>query len=331
MNKLHKLYSLFLIILCVGCSDIVELEPPSVDMDKMDADSEIIAVMGDVQCYTYESHYLPYFQHTMNWLSLADDMGLNINSLIFTGDLTENNSAKNWEAFHSCVKDIATRIPVVCCSGNHDYYWESGASYINNRFDTPFTQYVTFDNAKAVIVERFEKDCMENIVEENYILGERYDILSLEFGPRSEVVQWAERHVQSHPDRKYILLTHEFLWGDGRVVGDDECWAVKQLRNTTVSTPMGLWNELIKDNNNIALVLCGHNGFSAINYMTNAVGRDVPLILFNLQYQVNGGDGMVELWTAKEGSDSISVGVYNTITNEWCAVPETKFKFKYRY
>lgn len=331
MNKLHKLYSLFLIILCVGCSDVVELEQPIVKMDSMGLETEFIAVMGDVQEYTYANELRPYFQHTMDWLSIAKTKGLNLNCVLFTGDLTENNSAHDYIAFHSCVEGVAAQIPVVCCIGNHDYYWEKGTNYINNRFDTPFSQYVTFDNAKAEIVARFEKDRMENIVVENYILGERYDILSLEFGSRAEVVQWARTHVQTHPNRKYILLTHEFLWGDGRVMEDNECWAVKQLCNTTVSAPMGLWDELIKDNNNIALVLCGHNGFSAINYMTNAAGRDVPLILFNLQYQVNGGDGMVELWEASEGNDSIRVGVYHTIRNEWCDAPETKFKFKYRY
>lgn len=329
MNIVYRLYGLILIVMCVGCSKEVDLEQPTFDMANYDIAAEYIMVIGDIQTYTNEVSNRPYFRNTMDWISLAKSSGIIIDCVLQVDDITNNNSDKEYSVFHDYTSKLATEIPFVACIGNHDYYWNKSEK-IENRDNTPFSKYVTFDNAKAVILERFEPDRMENIVVENYIFGKPYDILVLEFGARTEVVAWAKKYVENHKDRRFILLTHEFLTRNGEIVGDDS-HAQLQLVNTTCSNPVQLWNELVTCNDNIACVVCGHNGFSKMRLSENDFGREVPQILFNLQYQDNGGDGMVEIWKIEHDSDSVSVGVYNTLLNEWVTSSDTSFKFKYRY
>ena len=161
-----------------------------------------------------------------------------------------------------------------------------------DRYSTLFSEYHTFDMVTAQIEARFEPGRMENVIVRNIINGRRYDIISLEFGPRKEVVEWVKAHVQEHPERKYILMTHEHLTSKGELVTKG-VYSVSQFRNTSVTTPKQLWENLISENDNIVCLVCGHNGFSAHLTTTNKSGRDVEQILFNLQYQANGGDGWV--------------------------------------
>lgn len=329
MKMLHKLYGLILLFIFSGCGDYAELGEPVVIKEHFDTESEYIVLVGDIQEYTYNEYLAPYLDYTMRWLYLAKDMGVNIKSVLLTGDITSENTREEWDTFFGYAAPVARKLPFVSCIGNHDYAWNE-VSEILDRNETLFSNYMTIYNAKAEVLARYEENRMENIVVKNRIFGEIYDILVLEFGPRSEVIEWANKYVSSNPDKKYILLTHEFLSSDGSIISVGS-YAERQFRNTTKSSPKQLWDSLITCNDNIACVVCGHNGFSRLNHMKNDFGRDVPQILFNIQYQENGGNGMVEIWEMKQNSDSISVGIYNTISNEWIDMPDTAFKFRYRY
>ena len=50
----------------------------------------------------------------------------------------------------------------------------------------------------------------------------------------------------------------------------------------------------------------------------------------NLQNVVHGGAGWLMLWTAKPGEDSVSVSVYNTITDEYYQNNKLFNKFRFR-
>ena len=131
---------------------------------------------------------------------------------------------------------------------------------IVDRYSSLFTEYITPCAQNWPIASYFEPRRLENIVVSGQLQQMPYDILCLEFGPRSEVIAWANRYVASHRDRKFILLTHEFLTRNGERINKGS-YAELQLRNTSYSTPEQLWQKLIKNNDNILCVLCGHNGF----------------------------------------------------------------------
>lgn len=325
---------LIFIIAFVGISCDAESNPNSIvfftDDPFVNENSEYIIVLGDIQEYTNEEAYYPYFQATMEWIWNKIKEGKNIKCVLQTGDITWTNQHYQYNIFYKYTYPVALEIPYISCPGNHDYSYSNG--YIKNRYSTLFSQYTSFEKVNQLIVDRFEEGRMENIIVKNEINGERIDIVSLEYGARTEVIEWAKQHIRNNPGIRYIILTHEFLTSKGRIIQDQDSYAYIDLARgeSTYSGPVYIWNNLIKDNNNIVCVLCGHHGFSAHLFTENSFGREIPQILFNLQYQDNGGDGWVQLWEFPKDSDFVNVNTYNTITREYHPDSNHSFKFKYK-
>lgn len=333
MKSWYFLGMLFLCPLFCACdkNDIYHSEWVLQPIDKnMNRDSEYIVVIGDIQNYTDIKAYSAYYKGTMCWIWSQHQQGINIKCVLQVGDITNGNAQHQYETFYEYTIPVANIIPYIACIGNHDYEWNSDFK-IEDRNRTFFSDYTSFELAKSLVVGSFESGRMENIVVEITLNGSTYYVLSLEFGARHEVVEWAKSFVRGRPDRRFILMTHEYLSRNGERVSADS-YAELQFRNTTWSTPEELWTELIKDNDNIVCVLCGHNGFSCRQFSLNSHGRLVPQVLFNLQYQEHGGDGLVQLWEFPQNGDSVYVDVYNTIYREWFAdEASTKFSFRYKY
>ena len=317
------------IIMGVSCEKVDSHTPKFMIEDPvLKDDCDYIIVIGDTQVYTNDIKCYPYYEATMNWIWSQCKHRKNIRCVLHTGDITEHNSPYQYELFYNVTAPTATLVPFVACIGNHDYTWEN-VNIISDRYSTLFSSYTKFDRTSSEIVNSFEDGRMENIIVKNIINGERIDIISLEFGPRKEVIEWVNAHIKLHPECKYILLTHEYLSAKGERISMD-AYSNRQLRNTTTSTPEQLWEQLVYDNNNIVSVLCGHNGFSTHLFSKNSHNRDVPQVLFNLQYQNNGGDGWVQIWEFPLNSDYAKVYVYNTITRQYCLdIQYCQFKYKF--
>lgn len=308
----------------------IEYHPTLLDADaNLKDDSEYIIVIGDIQEYTDKVEYFSYLYDTMDWILSQVKHGKKIKCVLQTGDLTWTNMRSQYDVFYGCTVPLAEYVPYISCPGNHDYDYAEG-SLITNRFSTLFSEYTSFSTVRSNLVGRFEPGRMENIIVRNEIHGQRYDIISLEFGPRPEVLQWVFNHVQSNPDIKYILMTHEYLNSKGQRVTQGSNSA-SQFVNQAHTTPEQLWQYLVRYNNNIVCVLCGHNGFSRHSYDQNDYGRDVAQILFNLQYQPNGGDGWVQIWEFPKYGDNVNVDTYNTITRQYHSESHHSFRFKYKY
>ena len=314
--------------ICFSCKKVVFEAIPFSDI-VLSKENEYVVILGDIQNYTSCAENLPYLEATMNWIQAQIQQNVPIQCVLHTGDVTNTNTINEWQNFYNVTVDVASLVPYVTCTGNHDYDWNSEQG-IEDRNSTHITEYASFPITTDLIVSQFEVGRMENIIVKNYIHGQRYDILVLEFSPRDEVVAWADQYLKSHSDQKFILLTHEFLSKYGERV-NEKSFGKMQILNTSYSSPERIWNELIKANDNIMCVLCGHNGFSRQLYSENLSGRLVPQMLFNLQYLENGGGGWVQLWEIPQGTDSISVKTFNTVTGAYHTNPLTFFKFRYKY
>ena len=338
-NIVHRLGILLLtglfavFISCKSHEVVCEAEPLALLAldDNFDMTSEYIVVIGDIQEYTANPDLMPYYEATVQWIYSQYMQGMDIKCVLQVGDLTTGNQENCYQSFYNVTSMLAEEIPYVACIGNHDYAWDENGK-IKDRDATFFSHYAAFPLMETAIVDRFEEGRIENVVVENYIDGYPYYILALEFGPREEVVNWANHYVRNHKSRKFILMTHEYLTQSGERISDKSD-AEAQFLNTTYSTPEMLWEQLVKYNDNIAWVLCGHNGFYSHRMSMNAYGRDVLQVLFNLQYQRNGGDGMIQLWEFPQEQDTATVRIYNTINRQWLTeeneVVELKFRYKY--
>ncbi len=291
--------------------------------------SEYVVVLGDLQEYTGNHRYRPWLQHTMDWIWSQYRFGRKIRCILQVGDATSDNSVGNWEVFMYHYRQVGRDIPLIVCPGNHDYTWNDGIWLIEDRYSTLFSEYITYEDTPVVVVDRFEPGRTENAVIELTLGGERCYVLVLEYGARDAVLEWAARHVGSHPGRRFLLLTHEFLSVKGGRISLGSS-AGEQFVGQSYNTPEEIWKKLIYDNDRIVGVLCGHNGFVQRAFSENAAGRDVPQILFNVQYQDNGGDGWIQLWEFPSGSDTVSVRTYNTVRSEILRDSNGTFRFRWR-
>lgn len=291
--------------------------------------SEYIVVLGDLQEYTGNYRYRPWLQHTMDWIWSQYHYDRNIRCILQVGDVTSDNSAGNWDVFMYHYSQVRSDIPMIVCVGNHDYTWSKGSWLIEDRYSTLFSDYITYEDTSAVVIERFEPERTENAVVGFTLSGERCNVLALEFGARDEVLQWAAAYVASHPEQRFILLTHEFLSAKGVRISKGSS-AESQFIGQSYNTPEEIWEKLVFGNDNIVCVLCGHNGFVQHMFSRNAAGREVPQILFNVQYQENGGDGWIQLWEFSSDRDSVAVRTYNTVRSEILQDPNGTFGFRWR-
>ena len=291
-------------------------------------ETEYIAVFGDIQYYTNPT-YINLYNRSIAWILAQQKLGIKFDCVLHTGDVTQKNEHSAWELFHNSTHELADSILYVSMIGDHDYTWDG--QFITSRESTHFNDYVGFPNTLSSVESWFESGRMENIVIRNTIHGERYDLLVLEFGPRPEVLEWANDWVSSHPEIKYILMNHEYLESDGgRRTDGLKCAA--RLRNcSTFTTPEQVWNDLVKCNDNIICVLCGHvGGLYAVTMDTNDFGHEVPQIQHNIQSPQYRYDNWLMLWEFPAESDSANVFIYNTQTGHYYDNANTLFKFKYR-
>lgn len=291
--------------------------------------SQYIAVFGDIQ-YLTNSVYDYVFRSSLEWILKASEK-IDISCVLHTGDITQSDEVlSEWPYFDREVRGFAEKIPFISVIGDHDYTWDNDALIVD-RNKTHFSKHVSFPSVTSRIEATFEENRMENIVIRNEIHGERYDFLLLEFGPRKEVVEWANKWVASHPEVKYILINHEYLEkGGGRRVKGLKC--VSRLRNTTYTTPDELWEQLIKCNDNIVCVLCGHvAGLYAVTFEKNDFGREVCQIQHNIQSPQYRYDNWLMLWTFPKTGDDAIVSIVNTKTNAMYDDRDTLFTFRYRY
>ncbi len=288
------------------------------DDDFLKANNTCIAVFGDIQVYTEDDRCAEYYVNSLEWLKSKQAVENNIACIIHTGDIANTNLGHQWRRFRKCTDIVSDCIPFYTSTGNHDYTWASD-SKIYDRRSSYIMDYFDFPLPIKNVVAQYEPLRLENAVFRNYFAGERIDVMMLEFAPRAEVVQWARKYLDEHSDRKFILVTHEFLGHNGMLLRENP-YSVRHFAGTGISatSPQELWDILVSCYDNILCLICGHvDPFAQFVAMRTGDGRTVPVIEFNLQMMPNGGDGWIMMLNAGPEDDSVSISVYNTVRDEY--------------
>lgn len=293
-----------------------------------DSSTVYMAVFGDIQYLTMNKTDVEVYQKSVDWIQRKRNEGWHFNCILYTGDITSTNLPYQWQHFLNSTSLLAQEIPIIPITGDHDYTWENGI--IDDRKSTHINEYLQLPTTTSKIVAWYEEGHLENIVVENTIHGQRLDLLVLEFGPREEVVAWADAYVKAHPDHHFILMNHEYLESYGGIrTRNLKCEL--RLRNTSYLTPEQLWNKLVKCNDNIWCVLCGHVGsLYALTIANNDFGREIPQIEHNIQAEAYRFDNWLMLWEFPADCDSANVFIYNTQTERYFEDKKILFKFKYK-
>ncbi|MFN3912361.1 serine/threonine protein phosphatase [Hyphomonas sp.] len=156
--------------------------------------------------------------------------------------------------------------------------------------------------------------------------GYRFLHIGLQFDPPNASLAWAAAVIEAHKGLPTIVSTHDYLSKEGQRVPNAiiDGNAVDPVHNT----PEMVWEKLISQNDQIFLVLCGHQHGQAWRVDENAKGNKVWQVLADYQdrgqtakaagvnsaWPVGIGDGWMRLMTFDFGADVpvLKVATYST-------------------
>ncbi|TCO70060.1 metallophosphoesterase [Rhodovulum euryhalinum] len=302
-----------------------------------------IAILPDTQDYTSNGSITPTFAHMTQWLADNAD-GKNIGFVTHVGDITQTATTGQFDialAAMDVLRDAG--IPFSVLPGNHDI-GTGGSSDVRetDEYNAAFsTVYMSGDPTFGGVYDQ-EPGRYDN----NYHLwtapdGTGWIILNLEFGPRDDVMRWADDVLTQHGDRKAMVLTHSMMNWDGR---HDALGAPLQDEGAGYDYGLGndprgawdaetLWREVLSRHPNVVFTAGGHifgdGAQTQVSY--NDFGNAVYQFLVNYQNGVanetngagdpaaggNGGNGAIRLVTVDPANNAFYTETYFTEFDEY--------------
>ena len=315
-----------------------------------DKESFSMIMVPDPQSYTKFAANQPLFDLQTAWIAQNIDL-LNIKAALFTGDMVEQTGKlisaplpneyngdqtgrQQWEAVSRALSRLDNRLTYVVAQGNHDI----GHITATDRH-TIMTEYIRpernikWEKSLVATCPNFEGvHTMENSAYEfeDKAWG-KILVITFEFAPRDEAVEWAKRLTESEKYRnhKVIILTHSWLDTAGNRI------AKEGYTLSPCNWAEAIWQKLVYPSKNICLVLCGHTGNAPqikggeaeeINYKPTSSlrvdkamdGRNITQMMFNSQqgdgdWNGNGGDCWLRILEFRPDGKTISVRTFSPL------------------
>ncbi|NUT29142.1 MAG: Tat pathway signal sequence domain protein [Streptomyces sp.] len=236
-----------------------------------------LAVMPDTQ-YLFDGPSINAapVQASLRYL-LEHGRDENIVFLSHLGDLTENGAKDEFAAIGEAFELLDRRgVGYSVLAGNHDVK----SSTNDQRGPTPYLD--TFGPRRFQGRSTFGGASSDgyNTYHLFRAAGREWMVLALDWRLSAQGYAWAKDVLARHPKTPVILTTHEL------VIEDDTLSAYGQQ----------LWDQLVKDHDQIFLTLNGHYWPAGRATRKNAAGNDVHLHLTNYQNRYFGGAAMIRLY-----------------------------------
>lgn len=296
-----------------------------------------IAVLPDTQHYSEE--FPNTFLTQTRWIA-ENQKARNIACVIHLGDVTNHSTRYEWKNAVKAMSVLDGRVPYFLTTGNHDY---SDGGHCTDR-TTLFNWYFpvwryrrqpTFGGVYDREPKRFENSF--HLFDAG---GRGFLVLALEFGPRKDVIRWANEVVACNPDRSVILVTHAYAYYDntrydwkGR--GTKQSWnphtyGMAHATNDDVCDGEEIWNSLISQHENFVMTLNGHVLGNGLGRLASPIpcGRSVQQILVNFQMKPRGGDGWLRLLEFRPDGKTVLAYDYSPTRQQRNESPENQFEFQ---
>ncbi|MCX7749658.1 MAG: hypothetical protein N2645_22620 [Clostridia bacterium] len=258
-----------------------------------------IAILPDTQ--NYSASYPNIFNAQTQWIA-NNYQAQNIKFVVHEGDITNNNTSTQWQAARNAMKILDGIVPYSVLPGNHDISYNSAT---NTRDTTFYNTYFPLShysgNSTFGGVYSAEPAKYDNNYHTFSAGGTNWLVLSLEFGPRDPVLDWANKVVSSHPNHRVIVVTHTYMFSDEtrHNTGHKHNPHSYNLASAAGGVNDGeeMWQKFIKLHPNITIVLNGHvlDDGQGRRVSVGDHGNKVYQMLCNYQMDTNGGNGYLRL------------------------------------
>ena len=183
---------------------------------------------------------------------------LNTQFVMYLGDMTEHKyvkepelSTSEWETARSCISMLDGKVRYSFVLGNHDYN-DWGATRDTSMFNKyfPYEKYSKNDYFGGA----FQEGYMDNYYSIFSVGDVKYMILSLEYLPRINVVNWADRMISEHPDCRVIVTTHYFMDCHGKL----DSGTYNPYSYTDSYRAQQMWEKVLSKHSNVFMAFSGH-------------------------------------------------------------------------
>jgi predicted phosphodiesterase len=301
------------------------------------AGSFTIAVLPDTQHYS-EKYPAQYLAQT-DWI-VENLKARNIACVLHLGDITNHNAPAEWEVAVKAMSRLDEHVPYFMAVGNHDYS-EKGTCADRT---TLYNEYFPIDKFRGRKTFGGAYDREPQRMENSYHLfsagGRDFIVFTLEFGPRADVVRWANEIAAQHKTRAAILVTHAYMFNDDTrydwaKYGKVQTWnphnyKVAMTTADDINDGEQLWSKLVGKQENFILTLNGHvlgDGLARLSTPT-AAGRDVHQVLVNFQMKPQGGDGWLRLLEFRADGRTVEAFDYSPTRNQCNVSPQNRFTMR---
>lgn len=301
------------------------------------AQQATFVLLPDTQ--TYAEKYPEILDAQTEWIEQQADT---ISLVLQQGDLTQNNNEEEWERVQRAFFRLNGKVPYVLAVGNHDMGSAPG-KFADTRNSTLFNRYFPIDTMANLPAfgDVFEEGKLDNA----YYLLETGDVqwlvLTLEFGPRNKVLDWANKVVAQHPDRTVIVNTHSYMYSDSTRQGEGDSWRPQDYGvgedtgSEAVNDGEQIWTKLVKKHPNIRFVFSGHVLNSGVGTLVSINDAGYPVYQFLANYQEGvagsekGGNGWLRILQLDFKENSLSVKTYSPYLDKYSKDPAHNFKIKH--
>lgn len=299
----------------------------------------ILVLLPDTQ--TYAEKHPEILDAQIDWILKEANK---IDMVIQQGDLTQNNNDEEWTRVRNSFKKLDGKVPYVLAVGNHDMGSEP-KKFADVRNTTLFNTYFPINHMSSLptFAGVFEKDKMDNAYYFFRSAGVDWMVLSLEFGPRNEVLDWANELVSRHPKHLVILNTHAYMYADSTRHGPGDHWLPqgygigKDTGAKAVNNGEDIWLKFVKKHPNIRFVFSGHVLHSGVGTLVSMNEEGLPVYQFLANYQEgvknseNGGNGWLRIMTLSPKQQTLDVQTYSPYLQKFRNDEAHSFKFRHVY
>jgi hypothetical protein len=266
-----------------------------------------IIVLPDTQVYSQS--YPMIFSNQTQWIvDNVEDM--NILLVLHEGDIVNNDVTAQWISANASMSLLDGHVPWAVLPGNHDGADVGGPS--ENLVN--YNNYYSYSRFSG---ETWYGDAYNNVNTNSFMLFsggyDDYIIFNFQYHPSDAVLAWANTTITAYPNRRAIVVTHDYLNTDG----------------TRTTEGDHIWNSFVYHHaDQIFLVLCGHMHGEARRQDT-INGHVVYQVLADYQTEANGGDGLLRILEFYPAQDTIYVKTFSPYHNTYETDADSQFTLDY--